>query len=424
MADGGVGSPMPRKHLVHPLRHHPEPRQGSAAPGHLSSQAAGDVRQAARARASEAGRRPVSRPRLDGARLRRAGRGLRGLRAGRGVSQGSHRPHRGCHRRANLTPGRLRRMGRFEPIQFRDVSWRMDLRQLEIIRAIAETGSFTAAGNKLHVSQSAISRQILLLEEELKEAVFLRVGRRIRITPAGEALLQLSHRVFQDLKDTIAGITDSQESLRGQVRLLGGMTVCLYVFPPLLTELKRQHPNIDLKLVTGSSERCMAHLRSGSGDLALLTLPVDQPDLVTVPVMQEELLLVTAAKHPLSKKRKILPQDLVRQPFVLFESGSNSRRVVDEFFMTSHIEPQIVMETENVEIIKAMVRNGIGMTIIPFQAVARDVAGGNLFCARIEGRSLVRETGWVYPKMSRTPRTVQEVIRAFDRVRPKLKLAP
>ena len=134
----------------------------------------------------------------------------------------------------------------------------MDLRQLEIIRAIAETGSFTAAGHKLHVSQSAISRQILLLEDELKEPVFLRVGRRIRITPAGESLLQLSHRVFQDLKDTTAGITDSQESLRGTVRLLGGMTVCLYVFPPLLQELKRQHPDIDLKLVTGSSERCMS----------------------------------------------------------------------------------------------------------------------------------------------------------------------
>ena len=122
----------------------------------------------------------------------------------------------------------------------------MDLRQLEIIRAIAETGSFTAAGHKLHVSQSAISRQILLLEDELKEPVFLRVGRRIRITPAGEALLQLSHRVFQDLKDTIAGITDSQESLRGAVRLLGGMTVCLYVFPTLINELKRQHPDVDV----------------------------------------------------------------------------------------------------------------------------------------------------------------------------------
>jgi len=274
------------------------------------------------------------------------------------------------------------------------------------------------------VSQSAISRQILLLEDELKEPVFLRVGRRIRITPAGESLLQLSHRVFQDLKDTIAGITDSQESLRGTVRLLGGMTVCLYVFPPLLSELKRQHPEIDLKLVAGSSERCIAQLRAGGGDLALLTLPVEQPDLVTVPVLQEELLVVTAAKHPLSRKRKVLPTDLVGQPLVLFESGSNTRRAIDEFFMSARIEPHIVMETENVEIIKAMVRNGIGITIIPYQAVARDVAAGQMFCARIEGRSLVRETGWVYPKMSRTPRAVQEVIRAFERVRPKLKLAP
>ena len=84
--------------------------------------------------------------------------------------------------------------------------------------------------------------------------------------------------------------------------------------------------------------------------------------------------MVTAAKHPLSRKRKVLPQDLVGQPFVLFESGSNTRRAIDEFFMTARIEPQIVMETENVEIIKAMVRTGIGITIIPYQAVARDVS--------------------------------------------------
>ena len=95
---------------------------------------------------------------------------------------------------------------------------------------------------RLHVSQSAISRQILLLEEELNEAVFLRVGRRIRITPAGEALLQLSHRVFQDLKDTVALIGDSRQALRGPVRLVGGMTVRLYVFPALLREFRRLHP--------------------------------------------------------------------------------------------------------------------------------------------------------------------------------------
>src|SRR5512134_359184 len=102
----------------------------------------------------------------------------------------------------------------------------MDLRQLEIVQAVAETGSFTGAGRKLHVSQSAISRQILLLEDELHEPLFLRNGRRIRITPAGDALLSLSRRVFTDVKETVTLIGESQQKLTGSLRLAGGMTVC------------------------------------------------------------------------------------------------------------------------------------------------------------------------------------------------------
>ena len=82
------------------------------------------------------------------------------------------------------------------------------------------------------------------------------------------------------------------------------------------------------------------------------------------------------------------------------------------------------METENVEIIKAMVRTGLGIGIVPYQAVQADVARRQLFCSRIAGFRLIRETGWIYPKMSRLPRTVSEVLTAFDRVRPKLRFVP
>jgi DNA-binding transcriptional LysR family regulator len=299
----------------------------------------------------------------------------------------------------------------------------VDLRQLEIIRAIADSGSFTAAGEKLHVSQSAISRQILLLEEELGEPVFHRIGRRIRITPAGESLLQLSNRVFQDLQDTVSAISDKQESLRGTMRLVGGMTVCLYVFPALLAEVRRLHPHLDLKITVGSAERSIAMLRSGAGDLGLLTLPVEATDLISVPVLQEELLLITYPDHPLARKKTITPQDLDRQHFILFETGSITRRLVEGFFTRELIKPEIVMETENVEIIKAMVRNGLGISIIPWQAAAADVRTRQLFCSRIAGHSLVRETGWLYPKMARLPRTVAEVIRVFETVRPELVAA-
>ncbi len=299
----------------------------------------------------------------------------------------------------------------------------MDLRQLEIIRAIAECGSFTAAGQKLHVSQSAISRQILLLEDELGEPVFLRIGRRIRITPAGESLLQLSHRVFQDLTDTVAEIGDSRESLKGTLRLAGGMTVCLYLFPAMLAELRRAHPRLEPKVSATSGERCVAQLRAGTLDIGLLTLPVNEPDLVSVPLLNEELLVVTDPKHPLARKRRVSAQDLDNQSMVLFESGSNTRRVLEEFFVTERISPRITMETENVEIIKAMVRAGLGISIISFLAVAREVASGHLFCTRIEGKSLIRETGWVYPKTSRVPRTVEAVLAAFERVRGRFRLS-
>ena len=299
----------------------------------------------------------------------------------------------------------------------------MDLRQLEIIRAIAEAGSFTAAGEKLRVSQSAISRQILLLEEELGEAVFYRIGRRIRITAAGESLLQLSHRVFQDLQDTVSAIGDTQESLRGTMRLVGGMTVCLYVFPALLAEVRRIHPQLDLKITVGSAERSIAMLRSGGGDLGLLTLPVEASDLISVPVLQEELLLVTYPTHPLAKKRQVKSAELNKQPFILFETGSITRRLVEEFFTRERIEAEIVMETENVEIIKAMVRNGLGISIIPWQAAADDVRTRQLYCSRIAGHSLQRETGWLYPKMSRLPRPVSEVIRVFDTIKPQFEAA-
>jgi DNA-binding transcriptional LysR family regulator len=299
----------------------------------------------------------------------------------------------------------------------------MDLRQLEIIRAIADSGSFTAAGEKLHVSQSAISRQILLLEDELGEPVFHRIGRRIRITPAGESLLQLSHRVFQDLHDTVSGISDKRESLKGTMRLVGGMTVCLYAFPALLAEVRRTHPSLDLKITVGSAERSIAMLRSGAGDLGLLTLPVEAGDLVSVPVLEEELLLITYPAHPLAQKKEITGADLRKQPFILFETGSITRRLVEELFTREHIEADIVMETENVEIIKAMVRHGLGISIIPWQAAAADVRTKQLFCSRIAGHSLMRQTGWLYPKMSRLPRTVTEVLRIFDTVRPRLDAA-
>jgi DNA-binding transcriptional LysR family regulator len=298
----------------------------------------------------------------------------------------------------------------------------VDLRQLEILQAIAETGSFTACGRKLNVSQSAISRQILLLEDELGEPLFLRVGRQVRMTPAAESLVQLGQRVFLDVRETVGAITDRTRELRGTLRLSGGMTVCLYVFPPLLKHLRRVHPQLDVRLTVALAGRSVQEIRGGRVDAGLLTLPVEEGDLVTVPALREELLLVTAPTHQLARRRRVTAKDLSDQPFVLFEPGSTTRKVIDQFFASEKIEPTVVMDTENVEIIKGMVKTGLGIGIVPYQAVAREVKAGQLFCARIEGHDLLRETGWVYARANRVPRMIDELMAAFDAIKGKLRL--
>ncbi len=300
----------------------------------------------------------------------------------------------------------------------------MDLRQLEIVRRVAETGSFTAAARALNVSQSAVSRQVLQLEEELGEPAFLRLGRKVRLTTAGQSLLDLSRRVLADIHDTTRGIRDEQQSPSGTLHLAGGMTVCLHVFPAVLKEFRRRQPRIDVKLSTGSTSQLIERLRTGALDVGLLTLPVEGSDLVQVPAIREELLLVLPPSHRLAKQRRIAPADLHKQKWVLFERGSSTRHVIDEMFRAYDILPRIVMETENVEILKALTMIGMGLTIVPYQALAREARSGTLRVRRIDGVTMVRETGWVYVRGARVPRVVQHMFDALRQTVPRLKLAP
>ena len=96
--------------------------------------------------------------------------------------------------------------------------------------------------------------------------------------------------------------------------------------------------------------------------------------------------------------------------------------MIDHFFATENLEPTVLMDTENVEIIKAMVKTGQGVGIVPYQAIAREVKAGQLFCARIEGHELIRETGWVYARANRVPRMIEELLKAFETIRERLRL--
>jgi DNA-binding transcriptional LysR family regulator len=292
----------------------------------------------------------------------------------------------------------------------------MDTRQLEMFRAVAEARAFTAAAQRLHVSQSAVSRQLKLLEEELGTLLFHRGARGVTLTPQGELLLSAANRITREMEDVASQISDTQTLQRGRLTLGGGMTVCLHILPKLLRKFRAQYKQVDLRVVTGTTEMIVRQLRAREIDVALLTLPIREPDLEDIPVLKEEMVVVMAGKHPLARRRSIDARALARQPLILFESGSNTRRVVDQFFVDEAIPVNVVMETENVEIIKSMVASGLGITIVPYSAIAHDRTG-RFAWARLRGHHLYRETGWVHLKSDYMPRAVTEVLRIFEEMK-------
>ncbi len=293
----------------------------------------------------------------------------------------------------------------------------MDLPQLEMFLAVAEEGSFTRAGERLHVSQSAVSRQIGLLERELGGRLFHRDGRGPSLTHAGELLAATASSLSRKLADVAGQISDVHGLRRGRLRLAGGMSVCMYILPRMLKRYRTLHPDVDLRVTSGTSEAILRKLRSHEVDLALLTLPVLEKDLEVVPVLKEEMVVVTAPGHSLVARPTVDPRELGRYPLILYERGSRTREAVENFLREEKVSFEVAMETENAEIIKAMVANGNGITVLSHATVAADLRHRRLAFARLRGRKVYRETGWVYLRSDYVPRAVTEMLRLFEGMR-------
>ncbi|MGH9328224.1 MAG: LysR family transcriptional regulator [Terriglobia bacterium] len=290
----------------------------------------------------------------------------------------------------------------------------MDLRQLEMALAVAENAGFTKASQRLYVAQSAISRKIKLLEEELGEPLFKRVNKKVYVTPAGETLVRYARRIFQDLRNARLEISEMAHLERGQVRIGAGMIACVNILPPVLEKFKALHPRIELEVVTGPTEALLVKLRDNSIELGVFTLPISYSDLEVIPLTTEEMVVVTSAKHPvLSKKRWIKVEEIQDYPLIIFPHRAHTRNVLDEFFRKAGIKPRIAMEAENVATIKPLVKIDLGISIIPFSSVAEEVKRRELHYLRIRNRKVTRQVGLVYHKSEHLPRILAELIRLF-----------
>jgi DNA-binding transcriptional LysR family regulator len=289
----------------------------------------------------------------------------------------------------------------------------MDLHQLRVFHAAVKSGGFTRAGDELHLSQSTVSQHIKLMEEELGGPLFLRVGKRVLVTEAGSVLLQHTERILRDIKNAEMAIREINSLRRGTVRLGVGPTTLIYRLPHVLRDYKRRFPDIDLIVLAGSTEFLLEALRTHHLDLAIVMKTAPQPGLTTTPLGSEELVLVLNHEHPLARQRTVDPSDLVGLRFILYEKNTAMQDLIDRFFESLGITPRIDMEVENNEAIKSLVRVGLGASILPLCAVAKEPPESPLRILRVKGKPLMRELRLASAGAEILPNAIRELSSAL-----------
>lgn len=243
----------------------------------------------------------------------------------------------------------------------------LNLDYLKAFVTVAEHGSFSAAAEHLGLTQPAVSLQVRQLERKLNTTLIERVGRKMRPTAAGVELLGHAEIIEAVVSAAIGAVTRHASGTIGRVRLGTGATACIFLLPPLLGELRRKFPQLDITVITGTTDDIVRALEQNTIDVGLVTLPATSRALELTPVLEEEYFAV--APRAVALPKPVSAASLRKLPLLLFEPNGSTRLIIDRWFAAADIVPRPLMSLGNVEAIKAMVIAGVGCSVLPGLAV-------------------------------------------------------
>ncbi len=276
----------------------------------------------------------------------------------------------------------------------------MNLQQFRYLReAVRQKLNLTAAARALHTSQPGVSKAIIELEEELGVSIFARHGKRILgLTPPGQQVLDAAERIAGEIDNLKKLARDYAGSPEGTLRVATTHTQARYVLPEVVQRFLRKYPQVRLKLLQGNPPQIAAMLIGGQADVGIATETLaDTPGLDTIPVFRWEHVAVVPAGHPLARfaahSGKITLKDLGRHPIVTYEAHFSGRSRIDQAFADAEIEPSVVLEAIDADVIKTYAQAGLGVGIVAGLATHRDGSADGLTvipCGHLFGSNTTR----------------------------------
>ncbi len=286
----------------------------------------------------------------------------------------------------------------------------MELTPLRYFLEVARTGHITRAAERLGMSQPALSSAIRKLEDEAGAPLLDRTAKGVELTEAGRVFAEHARESLQAADDGVRAVRELVGLESGLIRIGGGATAVGYLLPPAISAFRAQHPAIRYYIREAGSGAVGEAVLAGELDLGIVTLPVRVPgvgDLLTLPLVTDELRLIVPAEHRLADRKNFRWSDLEGEAMVGFEAGSAVREVIDREARAHGAELRVVMELRSIEPMRHMVEAGVGVAFV--SRFALQSADEGLGC--LDGK-LTRELAIV----RRADRVPSAAVAAFERV--------
>jgi DNA-binding transcriptional LysR family regulator len=257
----------------------------------------------------------------------------------------------------------------------------------------AQLKSFSQAATMLFISQSAVSQAIKNLEEKIGMPLFIRDKRSVRLTKEGEILYKHVEQAFNFIKTAESKLTELQNLNSGEIRIGVGDTICKYFLIPSLESFNTQYPNIKIQVINRASSGILSMLKNGTIDFGFVTLPVNDNNISVIDFISVEDVFVASNKFFEIKDRSISFKELLKYPLLTLPKDSSTRRNLDDFFKTRHIEIRPEIELESIDLLLEFAKIGLGFSHVLMESAKAAISKEELFIVQTNEKLPVRNIG-------------------------------
>jgi len=289
----------------------------------------------------------------------------------------------------------------------------LNLNQLRVFYEVAKSLNYSAAADKLSVTQPAISKQIKALEEYYDLKLFTKKKQKIHITDEGRKILIYASRIFElerQLEEMIGGLKNLKY---GSLRIATTQTYARRFFTTLVIPFQQKYPHVIIELDEGSSLNMARSLLNFKNSLAIVAEVQNEPDITFLPLLLEEVVLIAGPSCPLAAKGEVDFPDLKGYPLIMKEIGSGTRKLVDEKFHSHHVRPKIIAQSNNMGFIKNMVLQNNGISFVVRSAVEQELSQGDLISIPLKHHPLFLVISIAFLKDYALPNAAKTVLEYF-----------